>query len=93
MMSRSITRAAQFWPRRRPKSRSMRLSRANSAGGDSALSISATALAKRRFDGPSGGVSRTGETATTPPSAASAAASSRRGPPWRPGRFDPSAIA
>ena len=55
-MSRSITRSPQRWPRRRPNSASIAFSRASSSGGDSSLSISAAALAKRRDDGPSGAV-------------------------------------
>ena len=66
-MSRSIGRAPQRRPRRRPNARSIAFRRASRTGGASSLSISAAALAKRRIEGPSGGVAITGDTATTPP--------------------------
>jgi hypothetical protein len=88
-----MTRAPQRRPRRRPIARSIVFSRASSTGGGSSLSITAAALANRRIDGPSGGVARIGETATTPPIVASAAAIPASGLPCRPRRLAPSAIA
>ena len=48
---------------------------------------------EERIEGPSGGVDRIGETATTPSSAAIAARTSAIGAPWRPRRLDPIPIA
>ena len=69
------------------------LSRASRAGGSSSDRISATALTKRRLEGPSGAVRSIGETAITSPNAASAAPISAWGLPWRPRRLEPRAIA
>src|ERR1700754_2416515 len=77
MMSRSITRAPQTRPRRRPKSRSIAFSRRSNAGGSSSLSSITTALAKRRREGPSGAVRRMRDRTETRPSPAIAAATSR----------------
>ena len=54
-ISRSSTRAPQFWPRRtRPKWLSISWRRASSVGGGSCVAITAAALAKRRDEGPIG---------------------------------------
>lgn len=98
MMSRSSTREAHLCPPvRRPKARSVALSRARSSGGASSVWSSAAELAYRRSEGPTGSLSSTGPRAATltpaASSSSSAAASTSRGRPYRwCGRFEPSAI-
>ena len=92
-MSRSITRAPQRSPLRRPKARSIALRRREQFGrrfvafddrdgvGVAAAGRSQRGGAHDRRDG--------GHL----PQRRTAAATSRSGGPWRPGRFDPSAMA